>query len=80
MIYTYFQDPGHGWIRVPMGELTRLSVKPSRYSYTDGRFAYLEEDCDAAKWIEAKKAADEEFTITETHSNHDSFIRSLDRF
>jgi hypothetical protein len=80
MNYTYHQDPGHGWIQVPLSEVERLNITPSRYSYRDRAAAYLEEDCDAALWIEAKRAAGEPYTITERHSNADSFIRNLPRF
>lgn len=78
--YTFHQDPGHGWIQVSLEEVKRLGIKPSRYSYQDRTHAYLEEDCDAGLFIEAKKAAGEPYAFTEQHTNHDSFIRSLPRF
>jgi len=78
--YTFHQDPGHGWIQVPLQEVARLGIKPSRYSYQDRANAYLEEDCDAGLFIEAKKAAGEPYTFREQHTNNDSFIRNLPRF
>ncbi len=78
--YTFHQDPGHGWITVPLEEVARLGIKPSRYSYKDKTNAYLEEDCDAGLFIEAKKAAGEPYTFQEKHTNNDSFIRNLPRF
>lgn len=56
--YVFTADPGHAWLEVPMSELWRLGIadKISRYSYRLGTNAYLEEDCDAALFIEAKKA------------------------
>lgn len=80
--YTYHQDPGHGWIEVSGAELDRLGLvsKISRYSYVKGGTVFLEEDCDASLWAQAKKAAGEEFTTVAAHTNYDSFIRSLPSF
>jgi hypothetical protein len=54
-----FNDSGHGWIKVPMSELIELRIagQITTYSYRDGDVAYLEEDCDAATYINAAKAA-----------------------
>lgn len=80
--FTYHQDPGHGWIECKLDEIKRLGITDqiSRYSYLKGQVAYLEEDCDAGLLINAKKANGERYTIKEVHSNHDSFIRNLNRF
>lgn len=53
--YTHYTDGGHGWIAVGLNELAELGIenKVSRYSYRQGRLAYLEEDCDASLWFEA---------------------------
>ena len=54
-------DPGHGWLEVPVSELARLGIanQISRYSYRKGQMAYLEEDSDAGKYLEALEAAGE---------------------
>lgn len=80
--FTYHTDPGHGWVEVEMAEVRRLGIADqiSPYSYRKGQTAYLEEDCDAGRLIEAKKARGETYTIKEKHTNHDSFIRNLSRF
>jgi len=54
--YTYFTDPGHGWLRVKKSELAALGIanQISPYSYMRGDHAYLEEDCDMAKFMKAK--------------------------
>jgi len=59
--YSYFQDPGHGWIAVPLTELKALGIAEdiSEYSYIMGAMVFLEEDCDAALFIEAKTARGE---------------------
>ena len=47
-MYTFYSDPGHGWLAVPMNEINKLGIvnKISRYSYLNDGMAYLEEDCD----------------------------------
>ena len=68
-IYIFHTDPGHGWLEVTRAECTRLGIldKISHYSYQRGDKVYLEEDCDASLWAEAKKTAGEEFTFDEQH-------------
>jgi len=53
---TFIHDPGHGWLRVPIKDIAALGIENdiSLYSYADGRrYAFLEEDCDYAVFIEA---------------------------
>jgi hypothetical protein len=54
--YTFFTDPGHGWLAVPKAELTTLGIAHdiSPYSYQHAGFVYLEEDCDLVKFYNAK--------------------------
>ena len=78
--YTFHQDPAHGWLEVPLTEVSRLNIKPSRYSYRNNENAYLEEDCDLALFIAAKKALGEAYTFSEKHTNGDSFVRRLPSF
>lgn len=56
--YTFIADCGHGWLTVPAAELAALGIADtiSRFSYQsrDGATAYLEEDCDAARFFAAK--------------------------
>ena len=56
--YIFHTDPGHGWLAVPYKDLVELNIqdKISDYSYSKGATAYLEEDCDAAVFINAYKA------------------------
>lgn len=81
--YTYFQDPGHGWIAVKVAELQQLQIekKISTSSYLKGRTAYLEEDSDAATWYQAYVAQwGEEPKFKEKHTNKNSPIRSYPRY
>ena len=63
----YYQDPGHGWIRVPLTELSKLGIADqiSTCSYMKGDFAYLEEDSDAAKYCNAMESAGYKLKLVE---------------
>ena len=54
-LYTFYNDPGHGWLRVQRQELIDLGIadKITPYSYQKDDLVYLEEDCDAGKFLEA---------------------------
>lgn len=47
----------------------------SNYSYKHLGMVYLEEDCDMAKFMAAKKHAGETVEIVDHHTNSDSHIR-----
>lgn len=55
---TFLSDPGHGWLRVPLADIAALGIEGeiSAYSFIDGRFAYLEEDCDYGRFVNACQA------------------------
>jgi len=55
--YLCVDIPAHSWLRVPLSELDELGIrdKITEYSYKDNLYAYLEEDCDLMKFIEAKE-------------------------
>lgn len=79
-----YDDPGHGWLAVPTAYLQKigLALKDfSKYSYRsrDGSMVYLEEDCDAGKFVQVLEQKDIPFDITYNNSNYDSFVRSLPR-
>lgn len=54
---TFIIDPGHGWLKVPIGELAALGIagQITMYSFVDGRFVYLEEDLDAGTYLNARR-------------------------
>lgn len=68
--YTLLTDSAHAWFKVPLDELAALGIandiSECSYIETDGKFIWLEEDCDAQLWITAKSAA--------LGLNYDSFI------
>ena len=56
--FKFYNDPGHGWLRVPKKLLAELGIadKITGYSYMSRTYAYLEEDCDATTFHNAYKA------------------------
>ena len=81
--YRFYSDPGHGWLAVKRAELVRLGImdKITPYSYQKGETVYLEEDCDAETFMEAKQARGESVTIKESNSPvRDSPVRGYQSF
>lgn len=81
--YTYYTDPGHGWLAVAMEELELLGIadKISSYSYMNKGIAYLEEDCDMALFMNAMEAKGVTVTLKNVNEpRNDSIIRSYRRF
>ena len=68
--YRFFSDPSHGWLRVKVAELRRLGIADdiSQFSHrsADGLTAYLEEDSDATKFIQAKRERGEPMKFSES--------------
>lgn len=83
----FWEDPGHGWLQVPMGLLNAMKkdgLKISGYSYRDKNYGYLEEDCDLAAFAKALKDFDF-FTLFRNGQiardyRENIFIRSLNHF
>ena len=51
--YLWIEDPGHAWLRVPLAEVRASGANISDFSYRQGAYAYLEEDCDAGNFLDA---------------------------
>ena len=52
--YRFIHDAGHGWLEVHRDDLAELGLSEgdfSEFSYKNGGFFYLEEDCDAGLFI-----------------------------
>lgn len=81
MNFRFISDPGHGWIEVPMTMIDQLGIKQkiSPYSYRNGAFAYLEEDCDAYEFVQACKSQGITPTFNQVYEEHTA-IRSYARF
>ena len=84
MKFTFHTDPSHGWLQVSVQAVKEAGITVSEYSYTDGQYVYLEEDCDAPKFFVALTGELDPATwsaaIVEQHTNSESFIRSLPRY
>lgn len=78
----FHSDPGHGWLAVKRQALVEAGVEKeiSHYSYQRGQTVYLEEDCDAGKYLDTLKAAGVEFAFKERIYPSYHPIRSYDRF
>lgn len=89
--YTFTSDPGHGWLVVPTKDIATLGIAQdiTPYSYLSprGGKAYLEEDCDAGKFVEAyaKHYGLDEDTLWKkiavtNNIDREAACRSYDRF
>ena len=79
--FEFITDPGHGWLRVSRADIDAIGLRPenfSEYSYRDGNTFYLEEDCDAATFINRYILTNEYPTFRETYQER-TFIRNLPR-
>jgi hypothetical protein len=78
----YIQDPGHGWLEVPVSELRRVGVHKdiSPYSYRNGKMAYLEEDYDMPAYLLAVRARGEPRPVLEEVYEDDTPIRKYDSY
>ena len=80
---TFHTDPAHGWLEVPRADLDTLDIahQISAYSYERADRVYLEEDCDAMRYLEAARAAGWKVTSTEKNEpRNDSPVRAFARY
>jgi hypothetical protein len=82
MRLNFYEDPGHGWLAVPLPLLDRLGLLDSisTYSYMRGMLAHLEEDCDYSLFWVAATREGMRFTIREHRTNARSRIRNYCQF
>lgn len=80
-IFAFIVDPAHSWLRVTRAQIAAVSLKPedfSRYSYRGFKDDfYLEEDCDAPKFLAAWEKIHGKPQFTELHTNRSSLVRKL---
>ena len=80
-IIKFHYDCAHGWIEVSLNQIQSAGLMPkdfSIYSYRDGSKFYLEEDCDAPKFLHYYKIR-HEVELNHINYNSDCFIRDLER-
>ena len=82
MTLDYYQDPGHGWVKIHLDKLKALGIDKdiSYFSYTRGSHAYLEEDCDLSKLIKACEDQGIILRFRDHNSNRDSKIRNYQSY
>ena len=82
MRLNFYEDPGHGWLAVPLPLLDRLGLidQISHYSYMRGMLAHLEEDCDYERFWAAAEAAGLHVVVRTTRTDHRSRIRNYDQY
>ena len=77
----WVNDPGHGWLEVPLTDIAVLQIEGriSPYSFIFEGYAYLEEDADATIYFQRLDELDLPYPLTSTtHVN--CFNRSLPGF
>lgn len=72
----FIEDPGHGWLEVPLAQYPDALTFGTGFGYTDGVCAYLEEDCEAPAFMAAHGRG---ITIREEVHQSDWHGRSLPR-
>lgn len=88
MTYTFFTDPGHGWLEVSLKEIEDLKIgdKISSFSYKCTPYVYLEEDCDLTVFLNAKFENDKEAKskfmngLDEHYSSDESRVRRMNPY
>ena len=82
MRLNFYEDPGHGWLAVPIPLLDKLGIidQISTYSYMRGMLAHLEEDCDYSVFWAAAQRAGLQLNIRTTRTDNRSRIRGYDPF
>jgi len=88
--FTWHVDPAHAWLQVAKTCFERVGLDESnitKYSYQDNEFYYLEEDCDAATFLNALPSSivtidgvvHDPIHYSEIHYTDYAFIRNLER-
>ena len=78
----YYNDPAHGWLKVPLKDIEKLDLIKyiSKYSRWNGDFVYLEEDCDLGIYLNAMRAQGYKIGIKAHYVNRLSRIRDYKSF
>lgn len=82
MKFTFFSDPGHGWVKVPLALIKELGIARdiTQYSYIKGDWVYLEEDCDAYLFKQKMDLAGKPVEFVQKTTNTSSRIRAYERY
>ena len=82
MTLDFYQDPGHGWVKIHLDKLKALGIDKdiSYFSYTRGAYAYLEEDCDLARLSKACEDQGIILKLRDHIADRDSKIRNYQSY
>lgn len=82
MTLDFYQDPGHGWVKIHLDKLKALGIDKdiSYFSYTRKSYAYLEEDGDLSILIKACEDQGIVLKFREHNSDRDSKIRNYQSY
>lgn len=78
----YYQDPGHGWVKIKLDKLKQLGIDEdiSYFSYMRGEYAYLEEDCDLNRLYQACDKQGIELILRDHIADKSSKIRNYQSY
>ena len=72
----FIHGPSHGWLMVPKAEYDAAGYKASRFSFENDEYVYLEEDMDAAGYLDAAGIDyKDESKINDVHIEDESIVR-----
>lgn len=80
--FDFYTDAGHGWLKVHVYDARDVGLEPedfTAFSYRKGDHLYLEEDCDAGRFIAAWENAQRKFAFRSIDHGYNSPIRSYER-
>ena len=66
----WITDPGHAWLRVPIGDYAAAGITASSCSYIDADYVYLEEDADAGLYLDTVQIPEQSFREIHFDSVH----------
>ena len=66
----WITDPGHAWLRVPIGDYAASGIQASSSSYIDAEYVYLEEDADAGLYLDTVQLPEQSFREIHFDSVH----------
>ena len=79
--FDFHYDAGHGWLKVHIYDARDVGLDVedfTAYSYRNGEHLYLEEDCDAGRFLLALEKALRKFDINSIDDGYNSPIRSYE--
>ena len=77
-LFTYLQDPGHGWLIVSAADLAAAGMTRAEFSicsYVSGDSLALEEDCDMPLFLKRLDERGIAWRLREHHTNGDACVR-----